>query len=152
MKYSSGKESPRDFQTRESRLIIACLTKASGWLPKHSWHLFAFQLVPCTLFNSITWTFLATKFFAAGSSMDPCHLACVLKSVLRDIIPSIGCSPNCLEAQWVWHAWVGADCSTSLSCGHLDLWGSWGIFLMTTCQSGVCLERHLKVLFAGLLR
>ncbi len=34
--------------------------------------------------------------------------------------------PNCLEVQWVLNAWVGADCSTSLSCGHLDLQVSWG--------------------------
>ncbi len=32
--------------------------------------------------------------------------------------------PNCLKAQWVWRAWVGADRSASLFCGHLNLWGS----------------------------
>ncbi len=92
MQYSSGKECPRDFQTRESRLIVACLLTASGQLPKRSLHLFAFQLVPSTLFNSIVQTFLATKSFAAGSSTDPCHLACISKSVPRDVISLIGCS------------------------------------------------------------
>ncbi len=92
MQYSSGKESPRDFQTRESRMIVACLTTASGWLPKISLHLFAFQWVPCTLFNSILLTSLTTKSFAVGSSTDPCHLACASKSVLSKVIPSIGCS------------------------------------------------------------
>ncbi len=90
--YSSGKESQRDFQICESRLIVACLMTASGQLPRRSSHLIMFQLVPCTLFNLIVQTFLAAKSFAAGSSMDPCHLACVLKSVPRDFIPSIGCS------------------------------------------------------------
>jgi hypothetical protein len=90
--YSSGKESPRDFQNHESRLIVACLTTASGGLPKCSLHLFAFQLVPCTSFDSIVWTFLAMKSFAAGSSTDPCHLACVSKSVPRDVISLISCS------------------------------------------------------------
>ncbi len=92
MQYSSGKESPRDFQSCESRLIVACLTTASGWLHKHSLHLIAFQLVPCTLFNTVVRTFFAMKSFAAGSSTNPCHLACVSKSVSRDVIPSISCS------------------------------------------------------------
>ncbi len=152
MQYSSGKETPRDFQTRVSRLIVASLTTASGQLPKHSLHLIPFQLVPCTSFNLIVRTFLAMKSFTAGSSRDPCHLACVSKSVPRDVIPSISYSTQILEAQWVGSAWVGADCSTSLSCGHLDLQGFWGIFLMTMRQSGVCLQRHLKVLFVGLLK
>ncbi len=151
MQYSSGKESPRDFQSCESRLIVACMMTASGWFPKCSWHLIAFQLVPCTLLNLIVRTFLATKSFAAGSSMGPCHLACILKSVPRDVISSIGCSTH-LEVQLVWRAWVGADCSTFLFCGHLDLQGSWGVLLMTMRQSGVCLQRCLKVLFAGILK
>ncbi len=92
MQCSSGKESPRDFPSHESRLIVACLTTASGWLHKRSLYLITFQLVPCTLFNTVVQTFLAMKSFAEGSSMDPCHLACVSKSVLRDVIPLIGCS------------------------------------------------------------
>ncbi len=152
MQYSSGKESQRDFQSRESRLIVACLTTASGRLPKCSLHMFAFQLVPCTSFKLIVQTFLATNpsqrvpqwtlaiWHASGSQSQG-------TSYLRSAVV-----PNCLVAQWVWRAWVGVDCSTSLSCSHLDLQGSWGVLLMTTCQSGVCLQRHLKVLFAGLLK
>jgi hypothetical protein len=60
--------------------------------------------------------------------------------------------PNYVEAQWRWCTWVGAYCSTSIPHGHLDLQGSWGVLLMMTCQSGVCLQRHLKVLFVGLLK
>ncbi len=60
--------------------------------------------------------------------------------------------PNCLKAQWVWCTWVGADRSMSISCGHLNLWGSWGVLLMTRHQNGVCLQRRLIVLFAGLLK
>ncbi len=92
MQYSSGKESQRDFHTSESRLIVACLTTASGWLLRRSLHLIAFQLVPCTLFHLIVWTFLTAKSFAVGSSTDPCHLARFLKSVPRDVISSISCS------------------------------------------------------------
>ncbi len=92
MQYSSGKESPRDFPSHESRLIVTCLTTASGQLPKCSLHLIMFQLVPCTSFNLIVRTILATKSLAAGSSTDPCHLARFAKAVPRDVIPSIGCS------------------------------------------------------------
>jgi hypothetical protein len=55
-------------------------------------HLFVFQWVSCTLFNLIVQTFLATKSFAVGSSTDPCYLACISKSVPRDVISLIGCS------------------------------------------------------------
>ncbi len=48
--------------------------------------------VSCWMRNTVVRTFLTTKSFAAGSSMDPCHLACILKSVPRDVIPLIGCS------------------------------------------------------------
>ncbi len=72
--------------------VDCCLSDdASGRFPKRSWHLFAFQWVPCTSFNSIVWPFLATKSFEAGSSTDPCHLACVLKSVPRYVTSLIGC-------------------------------------------------------------
>jgi hypothetical protein len=92
MQYSSGKELPKDFQSLESKLIVVCLMIASGQLPKHSLHLFTFQLFPCTLFKLIVRTFLMMKSFAVASSMDPCHLACVSKSVPRDVVPLIGCS------------------------------------------------------------
>ncbi len=39
--------------------------------------------VPHALLKAIVWAFLTTKSFAAGSSMYPCHMACVSKSVLR---------------------------------------------------------------------
>ncbi len=44
--------------------------------------------VPHALHKAIVWTFLATKTFAAGSSMYPCHMACVSKSVPRDVTSS----------------------------------------------------------------
>ncbi len=72
--------------------IVTCLMTASGQLLRHSLHLIAFQMVPCTSFHSIVQTFLATKSFAAGSSTDPCHLARFSKSVPRKVIPLIGCS------------------------------------------------------------
>ncbi len=80
------------FQSHESRLIVACLPTASGQLHKCSLHLILFQLVPCTLFSMVVQTFLTMKYFAAGSSTDPCHLACVSKSVPSDVIHSICCS------------------------------------------------------------
>ncbi len=72
--------------------LLLVWRQLSGWLHKCSLHLIAFLLVPCTLFYAVVQTFLATKSFTAGSSMDPCHLACVLKSVPRDVISLIGCS------------------------------------------------------------
>jgi hypothetical protein len=42
--------------------------------------------VPRALLKAIVRTFLATKSFAAGSSMYPCHMACISKSVTRDVI------------------------------------------------------------------
>ncbi len=118
MQYSSEKESPRDFQTPESRLIVPCLMTASGRLPKRSLHLIAFQMVPCTLFHAIVWTFLATKSFAAA-----CHLACVSKSVSRDIIPLIGSSTQLASST------VGVTCVS---------WG-WLLnvpFSWSSCSSG----------------
>ncbi len=42
--------------------------------------------VPCTLLKAIVRAFLTTKSFATGSSMYPCHMACISKSVPRDVI------------------------------------------------------------------
>jgi hypothetical protein len=42
--------------------------------------------VPCAFLNAIVRAFLATKSFAAGSSTYPCHMACISKSVPRDLI------------------------------------------------------------------
>jgi hypothetical protein len=120
MQYSSGKESPRVFQSCESRLIVACLTTASGQFPKCSLHLITFQLVPYTSFNLLVRTFLATKSFAPGSSTYPCHLACVLKSVPRDVISLIGCSTQLLRsAVGVTHMSWGWSLNIPFS------WSSW---------------------------
>ncbi len=152
MQYSLGKESSRDFQTRELRLIVACLMSASGQFPKCSWHLIAFQWVSCTLLNAILWTLLATKWFAAITSTYPCQLACILKSVLRDVMSSIGCSTQLPRSA------VGV---TRMCWGWLlsvpFLWLSWSLgFLwvvhMMLCQSGESLMRRLKVLVANLLK
>jgi hypothetical protein len=50
--------------------------------------------VPCALLKAIVQAFLATKSLAAGSSTYPCHMACVLKSVPRDVISSSDCRPQ----------------------------------------------------------
>jgi hypothetical protein len=44
--------------------------------------------VPCALLKVIVRAFLATKTFAVGSSTYPCHMACVSKSVPRDVTSS----------------------------------------------------------------
>jgi hypothetical protein len=44
--------------------------------------------VPCTSLKAIVRAFLATKSFTAGSSTYLCHMACISKSVPRDIISS----------------------------------------------------------------
>ncbi len=152
MQYSLGKESPRDFQTHESRLLVACLMTASGQFPKHSLHLIAFQWVPCTLLNAIVRTFLTMKSFAVGSSTDPCHLACISKSVLRDVISSIGCSTQLLRSK------VGVTCvSRGWSLSIPFLRPSWSLgflraVLVTARQSRESSMRHLKVLVSELLK
>ncbi len=50
--------------------------------------------VPCALLKAIVRAFLATKSFAAGSSTYPCYMACVSKSVPRDVISSSDCCPQ----------------------------------------------------------
>ncbi len=44
--------------------------------------------VPCASLKAIVWAFLTTKSFTAGSSTYPCHMACISKSVPRDVISS----------------------------------------------------------------
>jgi hypothetical protein len=44
--------------------------------------------VPHASLKAIVRAFLATKSFAVGSSRYPCHMACISKSVPRDIISS----------------------------------------------------------------
>jgi hypothetical protein len=84
-----------------NRLIVACLKTAARQLLKHSLHLIAFQLVPYTLFHLTVQTFLATKSFAAGFAMDPCHMACFTKSVPKNVILQSAVVPNCIGMQWV---------------------------------------------------
>ncbi len=50
--------------------------------------------VPRALLKAIVRAFLATKSFAAGSSMYPCHMACISKSVPKDIISLSDCHPQ----------------------------------------------------------
>ncbi len=129
----------KGFPTLWIRLNVACLKTAARQLLKCSLHLIAFQLVPYTLFHSIVRTFLATKSFTASSSMDPCHMARFLKSVPRNIVLQSAIVPNCLEAQWVWRAWVGADCSTPLFLQSSCSSGILRLLLLMMSESGVCL-------------
>jgi hypothetical protein len=78
--------------------------------------------VPHALLKAIVRAFLTTKFFTAGSSMYSCHMACVLKSVPKDVISLSNYVPNGTEAPWMGCTIAGADYSTSLSCvflGHV---------------------------------
>ncbi len=50
--------------------------------------------VPRALLKAIVRAFLATKSFAAGSSTYPCHMACVSRSVPRDVISLSNCCPQ----------------------------------------------------------
>ncbi len=97
--YSSGMESPRDFQTCEY-----------GWLLLVLWQL------PCASLMAIVRAFLTMKSFAVGSSTYLCHLACVSKSVPRDAISLSDYVSNSTEAPWMWRAIDGADHLASLSC------------------------------------
>jgi hypothetical protein len=79
------------------------------------------------------------KSFAAGFSTDPCHMACFTKSVPKILILQSAVVPNCIGVQWVWRAWVGADCSTSLFLWSSCSSGILRLLLLRTSQSGVCL-------------
>jgi hypothetical protein len=54
--------------------------------------------VPCALLKAIVRAFLATKSFAVGSSTYPCHMACISKSVPRDVISLSDCRPQWLRS------------------------------------------------------
>ncbi len=82
-----------------NRLIVACQMTAS-----------------CASLKAIVRAFLATKSFAAGSSMYPCHMACVSKSVTKDVTSLSDYVPNSTEAPWMRRSLVRADHSASLSC------------------------------------
>jgi hypothetical protein len=56
------------------------------------------------------------KCFTAGSSTYPCHMACISKSVTKDVTSLGDYVPNSIEAPWMRRAIVGADHSASLSC------------------------------------
>jgi hypothetical protein len=49
--------------------------------------------VPRASLKAIVRAFLATKSFAVGSSTYPCHMACISKSVPRDVISSSNYCP-----------------------------------------------------------
>ncbi len=54
--------------------------------------------VPWASLKAIVWAFLATESFAAGSSRYPCHMACISKSVPRDVISLSNCHPKRLRS------------------------------------------------------
>jgi hypothetical protein len=54
--------------------------------------------VPCALLKAIVQAFLTTNSFAAGSSTYPCHMACISKSVPRDVISLSNCRPQRLRS------------------------------------------------------
>jgi hypothetical protein len=96
--YSLGMESPKGYPY----LWI-------GWLSLVLWQL------PSALLEAIVRAFLATKSFAVGFSTYPCHMACISKSVTKDVISLSDYIPNSTEAPRMRHAIVGADHSASLS-------------------------------------
>jgi hypothetical protein len=97
--YSPGMESPKGYPN-----------SWIGWLSLVLWQL------PCALLKAIVRAFLATKSFAVGSSTYPCHMACISKSVTKDVISLSNYVPNSTEVSWMRCAIVGADHSASLSC------------------------------------
>jgi hypothetical protein len=50
--------------------------------------------VPRALLNAIVGAFLTTNSFAVGSSMYPCHMACISKPVPQDVISLSDCCPQ----------------------------------------------------------
>jgi hypothetical protein len=80
-----------------------------GWLLLVLWQL------PCALLKAIVRAFHIAKSFTTGSSMYPCHIACISKSVTKDVISVRNYVPNSTEAPWIRRAIFGADHSASLS-------------------------------------
>jgi hypothetical protein len=74
--------------------IVQKLYDSFWMILKCNLHLITFQWVLCTLLKVIVQAFLATKFFAVGSSTYPCQMACVSKSVLRDVMSLSDCRPQ----------------------------------------------------------
>ncbi len=81
-----------------NRLIVACLMTASSRFAQGD----SAGLPRC-------------KSFAAGISTYPCHMACISKSVMKDVISLRDYVPNSTEAPWMRRGIVGADHSASLS-------------------------------------
>jgi hypothetical protein len=54
--------------------------------------------VPCALLKVVVRAFLAMKSFAVGSSMYPCHMACISKSVPKGVISLSNCRPQRLRS------------------------------------------------------
>jgi hypothetical protein len=54
--------------------------------------------VPPAMLKAIRWAFLAMKSFAAVYSTYPCYMACISKSVPRDVISSSNCHPQRLRS------------------------------------------------------
>jgi hypothetical protein len=54
--------------------------------------------VSCALLKVIVWAFLATKSFAVGSSTYPSYMACVSKSVPKDVMSLSNCRPQWLRS------------------------------------------------------
>ncbi len=97
--YSPGMESPKGYP--------------NSWI---GWLLLVLWQLPCALLKAIVQAFLATKSFATGSSTYLRHMACISKSVTKDIISLSNYIPNSTEVLWMRQAIVGADHSASLSC------------------------------------
>jgi hypothetical protein len=81
-----------------NRLIVACLMTASSHFAQGD-----SAGLPCY------------KSFAAGFSTYPCHMACISKSVMKDVISLSDYVPNSTEVLWMRRAIVGAYHSASLS-------------------------------------
>jgi hypothetical protein len=82
-----------------NRLIVACLMTASSRFARGK-----SAGLPCY------------KSFAVGLSTYPCHMACISKSVTKNIISLSDYVPNSTEAPCMRRTMVGADHSASLSC------------------------------------
>jgi hypothetical protein len=54
--------------------------------------------IPCALLKAIVQAFLVTKSSSAGCSSYPCHMACVSKSVPKDVISLSYCPPQRLRS------------------------------------------------------
>jgi hypothetical protein len=53
------------------------------------------------MLKAIVQAFLAMKSFAARSSTYPCHMACISKSVTKDVMSLSDYVPNSTEVPWM---------------------------------------------------